>query len=83
MSESNPLIVLYGSATGNAEHIAKDLTAKYEKCTPTPFTEIRCYEGNDFKRKCLPVWEVEPSMSTKYGLLIVTSTTGNGDSPGK
>lgn len=80
MTKKNPLIVLYGSATGNAEQIAKDLTSKYKDCVPAPFTDILCYEGNEFKRKCLPMWEQEPSCS-KYGLLVITSTTGNGDSP--
>lgn len=73
MSEST-LFILYGSATGNAEHIAKDLTAK-----PTPFDKVLCFELDQFKRKCQPIWEKETS--TKHGVLIVTSTTGNGDAP--
>lgn len=78
-----PLFILYGSATGNAESIAKDLAEKYRDCLPLPFTSLVCCEANDFKKKCLSVWEVEPpqDLATKYGLIFITSTTGNGDSP--
>jgi len=77
------LFILYGSATGNAESIAKDLAAKYRDCLPLPFSSLVCCEANDFKKKCSPVWEVEPpqDLATRYGLVFVTSTTGNGDSP--
>jgi sulfite reductase alpha subunit-like flavoprotein len=78
-----PLFILYGSATGNAEQIAKDLAAKYKDNIPAPFNKLLCYEANDFKKKCLPIWEQEPpqSIARKYGLVFVTSTTGNGDCP--
>ena len=79
---SLPLFVLYGSATGNAESIAKDLAAKYVKNVPAPFTEVICCECNAFKKKCLPIWEKQPEVeSQKYGVVVVISTTGNGDAP--
>ena len=80
-----PLFILYGSATGNGESIAKDLAGKYKDQLqlPSPFTKVECYEANDFKKKCLPIWANEPpqDIARKYGLIFVTSTTGNGDSP--
>ena len=78
-----PLFILYASATGNAEQIAKDLAAKYKDNIPSPFNKLLCFEANDFKKKCLPIWEKEPpqDIARKYGLVFVTSTTGNGDSP--
>ena len=42
-----PLFVLYGSATGNAEYIAKDLAAKYKDNVPSPFNKVVCYEANE------------------------------------
>lgn len=78
-----PLFILYGSATGNAESIAKDLAAKYEKNVPSPFNKVVICPANDFKKKCLPIWEHAPpeDIAQKYGLVFVTSTTGNGDCP--
>lgn len=82
-----PLFVLYGSATGNAESIAKDLASKYSSSTnnkniPAPFTNVICCEANAFKKKCLPIWEKPPPIeSQKYGVVVIISTTGNGDSP--
>jgi sulfite reductase alpha subunit-like flavoprotein len=83
---SSPLFILYGSATGNAEHIAKDLAATYEALLQNPdaityFPSVVCCELDQFKKKCMSIWEKEPTASTKYGVLIVTSTTGNGESP--
>lgn len=75
--EPTTLFILYGSATGNAEHIAKDLAAKQQPSSG--FHQVLCFELDQFKRKCQPIWEKETS--TKYGVLIVTSTTGNGDAP--
>jgi sulfite reductase alpha subunit-like flavoprotein len=85
----SPLYILYGSATGNAEHIAKDLAATYETILDNPdatpyFTSVVCAELNKFQKlKCLETWAVDQSedSSLKHGLLIVTSTTGNGDAP--
>jgi sulfite reductase alpha subunit-like flavoprotein len=78
-----PLFILYGSATGNAESIAKDLAAKYENNVPSPFNKVVICPANDFKKKCLPIWENAPpiDIAQKYGLVFVTSTTGNGDCP--
>ena len=88
-TDSPPLFILYGSATGNAEHIAKSLTADYEKllqnpdCNKPAFSTAVCYELDKFKRKCQPLWDVAPTGNniTKHGVLIVVSTTGNGDAP--
>jgi sulfite reductase alpha subunit-like flavoprotein len=75
MSEEGKLFILYGSATGNAEHIAKALAAK----CPTAV----CCELGQFKKKCLPDWETsrDRTDASPHGILIVTSTTGNGDPP--
>jgi sulfite reductase alpha subunit-like flavoprotein len=96
---ANPLFILYGSATGNAEHIAKDLAQDYEsklaaavptKGFPLHFDSVVCCELDQFKKKCLPIWETPlngggggggSSNSNYYGVLIVVSTTGNGDPP--
>lgn len=85
----SPLYILYGSATGNAEHIAKDLAATYETILNNPdatpyFTSVVCAELNKFQKlKCLETWAVQQKghPSLKHGLLIVASTTGNGDAP--
>jgi len=82
---SNPLFILYGSATGNSEDIAKDLAARFEKhsVASVHFDGVVCCELDQFKKKCVSVWETEPTSSSykKYGVLIVASTTGNGDAP--
>lgn len=83
-SES-PLFILYGSATGNAEQIAKDLAASYESLLGNPdaktyFPSVVCCELNQFK-KHLPTWEKENDQGTKHAVLIVSSTTGNADPP--
>jgi sulfite reductase alpha subunit-like flavoprotein len=85
-SPAAPLFILYGSATGNAEHIAKDLAASYQELLqnpdiPTAFSEVVCYELDQFKRKCQSFWDTPPPAGTKYCVLIVVSTTGNGDAP--
>ena len=83
---SVPLFILYGSATGNAESIAQDLASRFKttKTLPKPFTSLQCMEANQFKKHCLKIWETPPptsSAASKYGLLVITSTTGNGDAP--
>jgi len=81
---NSTLYILYGSATGNAEGISKDLTDELNENKdrlPIPFTKAVCQELNQFK-KCLKEWTVEPSNTGhKYGALFVSSTTGNGDPP--
>eukprot|EP00339_Tiarina_fusa_P014082 CAMPEP_0117005490 /NCGR_PEP_ID=MMETSP0472-20121206/6086_1 /TAXON_ID=693140 ORGANISM="Tiarina fusus, Strain LIS" /NCGR_SAMPLE_ID=MMETSP0472 /ASSEMBLY_ACC=CAM_ASM_000603 /LENGTH=419 /DNA_ID=CAMNT_0004706743 /DNA_START=47 /DNA_END=1303 /DNA_ORIENTATION=- len=84
--EKNPSSTLYGSETGNAEQIAKDLAESYESILGNPdaqifFQSVVCCELDQFKKKCLPVWDQEPESGTKHGVLIIASTTGNGDSP--
>lgn len=80
---SVPLFILYGSATGNSEHIAKDLAEKYSKKENKPdfVSKIHCHELNSFKSKCQKMWEVEPENNLKYPIIVVCSTTGNGDAP--
>jgi len=81
-----PLFVLYGSATGNAEHMAKDLAASYQtalQSSPTAyFPSVTCCPLNDYKKKCLDVWSAPPaSPAAKHGVLFLCSTTGNADAP--
>ncbi len=84
---TTPLYILYGSATGNAEHIAKDLAATYELYLKNPsfigyFPSVICCELNEYKKKCLSQWETEPQPAhTKHGVIVVCSTTGNADAP--
>lgn len=83
--DNSTLYVLYGSATGNAEGISKDLTAELNdnKATrlPAPFQKAVCLELSQFK-KCLKEWAIPPSSpGQKHGVLMVSSTTGNGDPP--
>ena len=77
---------IYGSATGNAEHIAKDLGKSInEKLVSSSFTDATVLELNHFKRKKLfESWSTPPEDDTKYNkhaLVVVCSTTGNGDAP--
>lgn len=86
---NSPLFILFGSATGNAQSIAQDLQLKYEnqlKTSPNTcfFPSVVCCELDQFKKKCTHVWEEQPSSANvkrKHGIIIVTSTTGNGDAP--
>ena len=79
---------MYGSATGNAEHIAKDLAATFRSLLANPdadtfFSEVICCELDQYKKKdCQTIWDQAPSHpQVKHGLLLVASTTGNGDAP--
>jgi sulfite reductase alpha subunit-like flavoprotein len=85
MPSSSPLFILYGSATGNAEHIAKDLAATYEtqlhQNKESLWASVVCCELDQFKRKCQGIWDQEPQGALKHGVIIITSTTGNGDAP--
>ena len=83
---TSPLFILYASATGNAEHIAKDLASTYETIQKNPdadtyFPSVICCEADQFKKKCAGIWEVAPPAGTKHGILMVASTTGNADVP--
>ena len=94
-AKTSPLFILYGSATGNAETIACDLAAAYQKQLdaddPTTknecfFSSVTCLELDQFKKKkCLSIWEQAPPSSSsqqiKHGLILICSTTGNGDAP--
>jgi len=74
------LYILYGSATGNSQHIAKDLASTVSPSNSS-FTEVICTELNDFKKKCLPKWETDPTPNKKHALIVVCSTTGNAEAP--
>lgn len=84
-----PLYILYGSATGNSEHIAKDLCSTYESYLQNPsfigyFPSVVCCELNQFKKKCLDTWVLPPDSNNtniKHGILIISSTTGNANAP--
>jgi len=80
MSKSIPLFILYGSATGNSEQIAKALSASLPKSNPPLYTSIVTCEGNSFRGKCIGYWNREPTKG-KYPVVVVTSTTGNGEAP--
>ena len=84
---SSPLFILYGSATGNAEQIAKDLAATYNSILSNPdsvtyFPSVVCCDLNGWRKQCLPLWETPPpAAGSKHGVIIITSTTGNADPP--
>lgn len=67
--ENRTVFVLYGSQTGNAESIAKDVSEKLNMSD----VENKCFDLNSAKAVNL---KQEASC-----LLIVCSTTGNGDTP--
>ena len=83
---SHPLTILYGSATGNAEGIAKDLEETLSENNnaklPAPFDSVVCKELDQFKKVGVgKAWNSVPVAAKKHGLIIVASTTGNGDPP--
>jgi sulfite reductase alpha subunit-like flavoprotein len=73
-----PIYVLYGSATGNAEHIAKDVAAKLL----TSNKHVTCCELDGWKKKCPGIMTGSAEGNANPAtLLVVASTTGNGDPP--
>ena len=84
-----PLFLLYGLATGNAEHITKDLASTYESYLHNPsfvgyFPSVVCCELNHYKKRCLDTWSEPPhpkNHSVKHGMLIICSMTGNANAP--
>ena len=95
--------ILYGSATGNAEQIARRLAASVNDSSSQRddhlhafFTTADVMEMNKFKtKKLFEYWSSPPPstnttntnegnmkmMMTRHALVIVCSTTGNGDPP--
>jgi sulfite reductase alpha subunit-like flavoprotein len=78
-----PLCILYGSATGNSEHIAKELASTYESMLSKEkdecyFPSVVCCELDQYKKKCLSFWENDSGLDDgqKHGVLVVCSTTG-------
>lgn len=66
--EKKPMLILYGSQTGNAEGLAKKLKTTAEK--------------RGFAPKLHDLSKVEPAELAKAGdLLLITSTWGEGDPP--
>lgn len=76
------LSIVYGSATGNAEYIAKDLAAKAPP-SDSFYSSVVCCEMDQYKKKCQKVWETDPVENglRKHPVVAITSTTGNGDAP--
>lgn len=72
-----PLYILYGSATGNAEHIAKDLASRVVSSQSHPGgpSSCVCAPLDQWKKVC------NNFQSGPCRLLIIASTTGNGDPP--
>jgi len=79
------LDIIYGSATGNAEHIAKDLAAraqeKLNQGTAGWFGSVYCGECDSFKKSCWTGWTTSSSDGVKKPIIVVCSTTGNGEAP--
>mgnify|MGYP001107599865 FL=1 len=85
-----PLHILYGSATGNSEHIAKDLASTCEKFLASKpsdslfYGSVVCRQLDEWKKAgCVEEWEDDREEGAKHKtpVIIVCSTTGNGDSP--
>ena len=45
------------------------------------FPSVVCCEMDQYKKQCSTKWEQTPFDGCKHGIIIVTSTTGNGDAP--
>ncbi len=84
--------IMYGSATGNAEQIAKRLASTvYDDNAPHhPFLSAEAMEMNRFKRKMLfKEWALPPPEEEgvggrsggKHALAVMCSTTGNRNAP--
>ena len=76
---SIPLLILYGSATGNSSQISQSLQSQItSRLSTSIFTTVICSPLNDFKK----VFKDQRVEEAKViGLAVVCSTTGNGDSP--
>ncbi|RYH13617.1 hypothetical protein EON65_35215 [archaeon] len=71
MSAVPALYVLYGSQTGNAESIAKELSEQLiEKSIENVFMNLNAFKS-----------VLCPNTDKEYMLVICCSTTGNGDCP--
>jgi len=83
-----PLIIMYGSATGNSEHIAKNIAEKADfflsssssTSTPLFYDAVIICSLDEYKKKATKYWDDDTSPH-KFPVIIVCSTTGNGDSP--
>ena len=83
-----PLHILYGSATGNSEHIAKSLSASalnhLNNTAPKYlfYSDVVCRPLDEWKKSgCLEAWDSVEEGTQKIPVILVCSTTGNGDSP--
>ena len=84
---NSPLFILYGSATGNAEEIAKDLASTYELFLKNPdmktfFPEVVCCELNQFKKKLLPAIETPPAPGSRNRPHTAAAHRWSGHRPG-
>lgn len=70
---SMSLSILYGSQTGNAEDIARDLASRCEE--QLGLTDVLCDTLNS-QKKSIPDFKNSVKL-----LIIICSTTGNGDAP--